>query len=76
MEMWGSNENYLNICVPFYCTVFFVICILICELTINSLTLILTAWEFKKAFFVKIKISIEWLKQNILKKSKMPRKKS
>jgi hypothetical protein len=29
------------------------------------LTLILTAWEFKKAFFVKMKISPGWLKQNI-----------
>jgi hypothetical protein len=29
------------------------------------LTLILTAWEFKKPFFVKMKISPGWLKQNI-----------
>jgi hypothetical protein len=29
------------------------------------LTLSLTAWEFKKLFFVEIKISQEWLKQNI-----------
>jgi hypothetical protein len=31
----------------------------------SFLTLILTAWEFKKAFFVKMKISPGWLKQNI-----------
>jgi hypothetical protein len=37
-----------------------------------ALTLILTAWEFKKPFFVKMKISPGWLKQNILKKSKTP----
>jgi hypothetical protein len=36
------------------------------------LTLILTAWEFKKP----LKISPGWLKQNIFEKSKMPRKKS
>jgi hypothetical protein len=29
------------------------------------LTLILTAWEFKKPFFIKMKISPGWLKQNI-----------
>jgi hypothetical protein len=29
-----------------------------------------------KAFFVKMKINPGWLKQNIFKKSKMPRKKS
>jgi hypothetical protein len=40
------------------------------------LTQILTAWEFKKPFFVKMKISIGRLKQNILKDQKMPRKKS
>jgi hypothetical protein len=32
-----------------------------------DLTLILTAWEFQKAFFVKMKISPRWLKQNIKK---------
>jgi hypothetical protein len=41
-----------------------------------NLTQILIAWEFKKLFFVKMKISLGWLKQNIFKKSKMPRKKS
>jgi hypothetical protein len=39
------------------------------------LTLILTAWEFKKPF-CKMKISPRWLKQNIFLKSKMSRKKS
>jgi hypothetical protein len=34
------------------------------------------AWEFKKSFFVKIKISPGWLKQNIFYKSKIPRNKS
>jgi hypothetical protein len=29
------------------------------------LTPILTAWEFKKPFFVKMKISPGWLRQNI-----------
>jgi hypothetical protein len=38
--------------------------------------LILTAWEFKKPFFVKMKINPGWLKLNIFKKSKIPRKKS
>jgi hypothetical protein len=33
------------------------------------LTLILTAWEFKKAFTVKMKISPGWVKQNIKKKN-------
>jgi hypothetical protein len=34
------------------------------------LTLILTAWKFKKPFFVKMKISPGWLKQNIFLKMK------
>jgi hypothetical protein len=34
------------------------------------LTLILTAWEFKKSFFVQMKIGPRWLKQNILKNKK------
>jgi hypothetical protein len=29
------------------------------------ITLILTAWEFKKPFFVKMKLSPGWFKQNI-----------
>jgi hypothetical protein len=41
-----------------------------------TLTLILTAREFKKPFFVKMKTSPGWLKKNIFKKSKIPRKKS
>jgi hypothetical protein len=32
---------------------------------VKGLTLTLTAWEFKKPFFVKIKISPGWFKQNI-----------
>jgi hypothetical protein len=35
-----------------------------------SLTLILTAWEFKKLFFVKMKIIPGWRKQNNLKQIK------
>jgi hypothetical protein len=37
---------------------------------IQILTLILTVWEFKKASFVKMKISPGWLKQNIFLKIK------
>jgi hypothetical protein len=35
-----------------------------------NLTQILIAWEFKKLFFVKMKISLGWLKQNIFKNQK------
>jgi hypothetical protein len=42
----------------------------------SSLIQIITAWEFKKPFFVKMKISPGWLKQNIFKKSKILRKQS
>jgi hypothetical protein len=34
-------------------------------LCIGKFNPILTAWEFKKPFFVKMKISPGWLKQNI-----------
>jgi hypothetical protein len=40
-----------------------------CQLSLRftTLALILTAWEFKKPFFfVKMKISPGWLRQNIL----------
>jgi hypothetical protein len=49
---------YLRLVYTFCCRIIFFL------LTLH-LTLILTAWEFKKPFLVKIKISPGWLKQNI-----------
>jgi hypothetical protein len=45
------------------------------SLFVCFLTLILTAWKFKKPFFVKMQISPGWLKQRIFKKSEVLHKK-